>query len=118
MIQARLVDDLRCPHCGCPEYRPVASIRPSWSGRQYQRMRCEHCGTEFYTRFSLPDGQNSMGLPTEYEARIDVAPAIEYVKMRCPECLGIHVPAYKKRGVVRYHKCTDCGHNFKSIEKI
>lgn len=38
----------------------------------------------------------------------------------CPACGGRNVPVYKsqveKAPFVRYHKCSDCGHNFKSIE--
>lgn len=47
------------------------------------------------------------------------APVI-YIKVRCPnpECKSLKVPVYDSSHLpIRYHKCSDCGLNFKSIEK-
>lgn len=41
---------------------------------------------------------------------------IIYHKIRCPKCGGGNVPIHTTRKRIRYHKCDDCGHNFKSIE--
>jgi len=43
---------------------------------------------------------------------------VRYVRLRCPECRGTNVPVYDSSHLpVRYHKCSDCGHTFKSIEE-
>jgi len=43
---------------------------------------------------------------------------VRYVRPRCPKCGSTNVPVYSSRDIpVRYHKCSDCGHTFKSIEE-
>jgi len=43
---------------------------------------------------------------------------VRYVKPRCPKCNSSNVPVYDSNHLpVRYHKCSDCGHTFKSIEE-
>ncbi len=42
---------------------------------------------------------------------------VEYVVIRCPRCASENTKIYKHNRPIRYHKCQDCGHNFKSIEK-
>lgn len=45
--------------------------------------------------------------------------SVRYYVLRCPNprCRSKNVPCYKTDPPVRYHKCQDCGLNFKSIEK-
>jgi len=44
---------------------------------------------------------------------------VQYIKMKCPKCGGARVPVYSTRDLpVRHHKCSDCGHNFDSIEQV
>lgn len=41
-----------------------------------------------------------------------------YMRVRCPKCRSEKCPVYDSSHLpIRYHKCTDCGYNFKSIEK-
>jgi len=40
-----------------------------------------------------------------------------YHIVHCPVCKSTNVPVYSTEKPIRYHKCSDCGHNFKSIEK-
>ena len=48
---------------------------------------------------------------------LNEAPVI-YVRVRCPKCRSTKVPVYDSSHLpIRYHKCSDCGLNFKSIEK-
>lgn len=48
-----------------------------------------------------------------------IAPII-YMRVRCPnpKCRSTKVPVYDSSHLpIRYHKCSKCGLNFKSIEK-
>jgi len=43
---------------------------------------------------------------------------VRYVRPRCPKCNSPNVPVYDSSHLpIRYHKCSDCGHTFKSIEE-
>jgi len=47
---------------------------------------------------------------------------IRYMRLRCPKCGCVQVPAYHTNpavdgNIIRYHKCSNCGHTFKSIEE-
>jgi len=42
---------------------------------------------------------------------------VKYVKLTCPRCGSIKVPVYNTNHLpIRYHKCSDCGFLFKSVE--
>lgn len=43
--------------------------------------------------------------------------AVEYVAVKCPRCGSKKNKKYKHTPPVRYHKCLNCGNNFKSVEK-
>ena len=43
--------------------------------------------------------------------------AVIYHKYTCRKCRGV-CPVYATKGRIRYHKCENCGHTFKSVEKI
>jgi len=43
---------------------------------------------------------------------------VRYVRLQCKKCKGFNVPVYDSGHLpIRYHKCTDCGHTFKSVEE-
>lgn len=43
---------------------------------------------------------------------------VYYVRIRCPKCKSEKCPVYDSSHLpVRYHKCSGCGHCFKSVEK-
>jgi hypothetical protein len=42
---------------------------------------------------------------------------VEYYVVKCPRCQSEKTKIYKHDRPIRYHKCQDCGHNFKSIER-
>ena len=43
---------------------------------------------------------------------------IRYIRTRCPKCKSDKVPVYDSSHLpIRYHKCSGCGHTFKSIEE-
>lgn len=41
---------------------------------------------------------------------------VYYHKVRCPKCGSENVTVETTRKPIRYHKCQDCGHTFKSVE--
>lgn len=48
---------------------------------------------------------------------------IQYVRLCCPKCDSAQIPVQHTNPeingtIIRHHKCLDCGHTFKSIEKI
>ena len=50
---------------------------------------------------------------------------VYYIKVRCPnpECRSFNCPVQNTQQqtgdlIVRYHKCQDCNHTFKSIEYV
>ena len=44
---------------------------------------------------------------------------VYYVRVRCPKCKSFRVPVYDSNHLpIRYHKCSDCGFRFKSVEKV
>ena len=55
----------------------------------------------------------------DIETEIDHS-TIWYVIVQCPvkTCRSVNCPSYHKEpdSPIRYHKCLDCGHNFKTIE--
>lgn len=65
----------------------------------------------------LPD----LNLPGRRREKKPPEPAdqlVRYVRPRCPKCGSINVPVYNSSHLpIRYHKCSACGHTFKSIEE-
>ena len=50
---------------------------------------------------------------------------VRYIRLRCPNpgCGSVQVPVQHTNpeidgNIIRHHKCLDCGHTFKSIERI
>ena len=39
-----------------------------------------------------------------------------YHPLRCPRCRSKNIKTYKSEPPIRYHKCRDCGYNFRSRE--
>ena len=42
--------------------------------------------------------------------------AVKYIPLKCPKCGSKKIRSYASHPPVRYHRCKECGHNFKSIE--
>jgi len=43
---------------------------------------------------------------------------VKYLRIKCPKCKSYRVPVYDSSHLpIRYHKCTDCGFCFKSVEE-
>lgn len=42
---------------------------------------------------------------------------VKYLRVKCPKCKSPRCPVYDSSHLpIRYHKCTDCGFTFKSVE--
>jgi len=67
----------------------------------------------------LPD----LNLPGRRRKKKPPEPAdqvVRYIRLRCPnsECRSTNCPVYNSDHLpTRYHKCADCGLNFKSVEE-
>ena len=47
----------------------------------------------------------------------DESEPVKYIRPKCPACGSTNVPVYNSNHLpIRYHKCGDCGHRFKSVE--
>jgi predicted Zn-ribbon and HTH transcriptional regulator len=65
----------------------------------------------------LPDLDLPAQPPRKPKPRRLAPDAIEYVRPHCPRCGSTKIPVYNSEHLpVRYHKCSACGHTFKSIE--
>lgn len=70
----------------------------------------------------VPDRNKDMPAPPPAATSEDLM--VIYVRLRCPICKSKRVHCYKKDPdpvsgkVIRYHKCLDGGHKFKSIEEV
>jgi len=62
---------------------------------------------------NLPD--LGMGKPAKKKPEKDEV--VVWHKIKCPKCKSEKVPVYSTQGRIRYHKCAECNHNFKSIEE-
>lgn len=47
----------------------------------------------------------------------DIKYGVPYYPVRCPKCGSKNQVCYNSKLPVRYHKCRDCGTNFKSTER-
>lgn len=43
--------------------------------------------------------------------------AVRFIPLRCPKCGSKRIRWYASHPPVRYHRCKECGYNFKSIEQ-
>lgn len=44
--------------------------------------------------------------------------AVTYVPTCCPKCQSPDTKITRTDKPVRYHKCTECGQNFKSVQEV
>lgn len=116
-----------CPRCGCnyllevagatARWRSVTDPRTGkpWGGSERKRVECDHCGK----RFDVAADEPEAAAPEPEIPRYDPAPAVRDVRRSppCPECRSARTRVTSTRRPVRHHKCRDCNHCFKSIEK-
>lgn len=133
------MSDPVCPSCGCNEALPVG--RPNVKrairhlGGQSQEVEsttltytCGHCGrlwthsTPWHEPMPLDDPAGP-GSATTTAVQDPEVPAgcVIYHPLRCPACRSTKHSTSRPRdgnrsGRLRYHKCKDCGHKFRSFE--
>ena len=114
MPRPNLIDTDGCPRCGCPEAESLGEF--GWWGRPQVRCRCTNCGCQYQIAESIPTPRAQPAeKPAERPQRN--GDAVIYHVLRCPKCNSPKVRVYRTMLPVRYHKCHECGHRFKSVEK-
>lgn len=94
-----------CPRCGFEGSTVLQTTeRKKYDGARLvsqetiQRRECEECGCR-------------------YAVTSEPMPAVVVIQpIRCPTCDSVRTAVTSSPLPVRYHRCTDCGRNFKSIE--
>lgn len=72
-------------------------------GRPWVRYKCDHCGHEF-----------TLGANPQQPGTVN---GVVFHPICCPSCKGKNTEVTRKASErIRYHKCRDCGQNFKSVE--
>jgi transposase-like protein len=89
-----------CPRCQCNDIEKAGRTM-QW-GKSWQRWQCNECGHDWT---AAPEEKPEEKYLTQY------------LKTQCPACGSIHTLVTSTRDEARYHKCQDCGRNFKSIEQ-
>lgn len=129
------VDGPECPRCGCPDSTILLGASPRWisavdpkTGAPWgqnsptQRRRCRACGELFYAPpASAPADEPAASTPPAVSAGNGPPSGVRYYVLRCPKCRSDQVKVTKTMHphdapTVRYHKCGECGHRFKSVE--
>jgi len=60
---------------------------------------------------------DDLGFGRQRKKKIEKDNVIYYYIMKCPKCGSEKITVVTTRRPLRYHKCDDCGHTFKSVEK-
>ena len=94
-----------CPGCGCQDSRVVGRVL---SGGVLCASRvCTHCGNQWSSSASGQDHRPGL---------FDRAKSVIFPRLRCPWCRSKKVKTTSTQKPVRYHKCSDCGYPFKSVD--
>lgn len=98
-----LVEATTCGKCGCAD-------RVTRHGQKY----CRHCGKLWVRRIERASEKETVEDGTEEP---EVPGIVYYHVMKCPECKSGNTRTTSTQRPTRYHKCKECGHNFKSTER-
>lgn len=113
-----------CPACGCTDaeiLREPDEEASWWHGSGL--ARCNHCGK----RFGFSEYPPAIALPPPppppAEVRQALGGAVLYNPICCPACHSENTRITSTRPrknpstpQIRYHRCNDCDHRFKSIQ--
>ena len=105
MMRLQKVNGDECKDCGCEASEVVQRFK-RW-GKPYVLRQCEACGSEYQVPDPASNGQAKS---------VDDDQGIPYLVNRCPKCGSSNIPVKSTRRPIRWHKCGDCLHTFKSVE--
>lgn len=101
------VQSVDCPHCGCNATKLIGAGENA--GRPWARFECDFCNAQF-----------ALG---RFPAENQVVNGVVYQPVRCPKCKCKDCPVTSSPTPIRdrilrkrYHKCKNCGQQFKSVE--
>lgn len=109
-----------CTQCGCRDVRVLSepttqeTSKPEFPWIAPGRASCNHCGSVFSWHAEPEEPQSLRAEPPVLRQY--------YAGPTCPECDGDNVKCVKSpkaeqgSAKIRYHKCRDCGANFKTAE--
>lgn len=115
-----------CPKCGCRDAKilkePDLGLGvTTWYGSGM--ARCRNCRATFHFKHeeAEPAVQNTAMVAAAPEPIAETPdPAktgVPYVRMKCPQCKSPKLRVTSTRGSIRWHRCSACGHKFKSFER-
>ena len=115
-----------CPNCGCQDTRILVAPRDEKHARSWWgsgKARCNYCSVVFYFQSEPNNGKQiqTQETPIDHqepvvESNSDRLPVVAYIQTRCPACHSARTRVSSTRRPIRWHKCRDCGHTFKSYE--
>ncbi len=105
----RLLDGRPCTLCGCCDSRLLRKGE-NWLG-QWEERQCNHCGRIFRARL---DQEPAPGPEPSAPVAPPPAPTLLTAPVPCPSCKSTSTKVASSRVLVRYHKCKNCGHSFKT----
>lgn len=118
-----------CPRCGCNdvEFRQEVERAVVRGGeRRAYRVAFWHCNW-CYATFSqpvapVPNEDSRVPVPVVEHHEVEISQPLEepqavtFHLIRCPGCMSTNTRIYKTDRPIRYHKCSQCGLSFKSVE--
>jgi len=109
-----------CPRCGCPEAHTIEH-GTRW-GHDWRKLRCALCGKTWTHTAAAQISTPKPSRSADPAAPVDTGPppdglAVAYPLIRCPACDSTETRITSTRRPLRYHRCSDCGHTFKSREQ-
>ena len=91
-----------CPKCGCNASHQIGA--GGRCGRYWSRWKCDFCANEYTLGSAVREPGVVNGV------------AYNTIHCVCPKCKAKNPPVRSTQGRIRYHKCDNCGQNFKSFE--
>ncbi len=102
-----MAETVRCGRCGCADLRRADGTRGTTPGAErFERKVCRNCGKMVRVKRAKKKD----------EAEVK---AVFYRPVTCPQCASERCPVTSTiSAVIRRHKCSQCGHTFKSVKKL
>lgn len=107
-----------CPNCGCQDVRILRHPqRAGWLSAHGQgRAQCNACSRPFAIA-AIQEGQDVEHAEPLVTQRTPTPPSVQYQVLLCPACGSEKVRVTSTQRPVRHHKCKECDHTFKTVEK-